>query len=336
MKKKCLMVLLLFTMTAALICACGSETEPRNGLQQTPDAGNGGTDVSEEDPEELLSETEKKTTDMLDPDGACGENVFWKLENGTLTISGTGPMYDYEYYVEGKNSPWRDDDTETAQVKEVVIEQGVTRIGNCSFFRHKNLIRVTIPDSVTEIGIGAFQACETLPEIAIPASVIKIEKEAFGACGLECITFSDGLTGIGEQAFRGTKLVSVILPDSVTEVGMSAFGMCRQLEEVKLSAQMTIIPDEMFQECEALAGVTIPEGVTSIGNNAFERCYMLEYIAIPKSVTSIGRYAVNGAGGAVGGAEIRYAGSEADWAAIEISGDNLGLDEKPLQFNGSN
>lgn len=84
MKKKCLMVLLLFTMTAALICACGSETEPRNGLQQTPDAGNGGNDVSEEDPEELLSETEKKTTDMLDPDGACGENVFWKLENGTL------------------------------------------------------------------------------------------------------------------------------------------------------------------------------------------------------------------------------------------------------------
>lgn len=79
--------------------------------------------------------------------GTCGENLKWELDNGTLTIDGTGEMYDY--YFSGY-ALWHND---INNIKKVVIKQGVTSIGDGAFYECNNLTSITIPSSVTSIGI---------------------------------------------------------------------------------------------------------------------------------------------------------------------------------------
>ncbi len=86
-----------------------------------------------------------------DNSGTCGENLTWTFEEATktLTISGSGDMPNYSY-----ESPWS-----TYGIKTVVIESGVTSIGECAFIRCFNLASITIPNSVTSIGNWAFVDC---------------------------------------------------------------------------------------------------------------------------------------------------------------------------------
>ena len=107
--------------------------------------------------------------------GTCGENVTWSFDeaSGTLTISGEGWMYDlfaYEYH------PWysyRD------KIKAVVIEDGITRIGNYTFKGLDELETVLIPNTVTEVGAGAFYDCSKIVELNIPASLVQLDANAF-------------------------------------------------------------------------------------------------------------------------------------------------------------
>ena len=98
--------------------------------------------------------------------GSCGSRLTWSLDNqGTLTISGTGAMYD---------APWRDE--HSAVVKKVVIQQGVTNIDDWAFYNCSNLSSISIPNSVTSIGELAFDGCSSLRSISIPDSVTSIGK----------------------------------------------------------------------------------------------------------------------------------------------------------------
>ena len=107
--------------------------------------------------------------------GKCGDNVTWRQENGVLTISGTGPMWDYGT---GNLSPWYYD----RGITSVIIKSGVTTIGDCSFLYCEGIKSVTIPSTVYRIGSEAFAACNSLPSIVIPRSVTSIRASAFGSC----------------------------------------------------------------------------------------------------------------------------------------------------------
>ena len=109
----------------------------------------------------------------LDATGQCGENVTWSYnsETGELVISGTGEMENYDYY---SPSPFSESD-----VKTVIIETGVTSIGDEIFEDCTSLIKVTIPDSVIAIGDYAFSYCTSLESIEIPNSVASIGEYAF-------------------------------------------------------------------------------------------------------------------------------------------------------------
>ena len=106
--------------------------------------------------------------------GKYGDNLTWEINKGVLTISGTGPMAGY-----GLNeSPWwfeRDFD-------RVVIEEGVTTIGQSAFFQQMRIVSVSIPDSVTSIEDYAFFRCENMREINIPENVTHIGTDAFAGC----------------------------------------------------------------------------------------------------------------------------------------------------------
>ena len=153
--------------------------------------------------------------------GTCGENLTWILDyEGTLIISGTGPMTEFS---DGNNVPWcsfRD------YVKKVIIEDGVTTIGKQSFFNCYSLTSVTIPDSVTTISRSAFYACYKMTELTIGTGVKTIDKNAFNGCSnLTSVTIPNSVSTIGEAAFwQCTKLNDLTIGSKVKTIGDSAFG----------------------------------------------------------------------------------------------------------------
>ena len=137
------------------------------------------------------------TYESEDPGGTCGEDITWMLEsNGTLTISGTGNMTDWDYY---DDTPWYD---YRSSIQWVYIENGVKTIGNFAFANCRNLSDATLPDGLTKIGKKAFYNCNNLSDVTIPDSVTSIEYGAFSDCkNITSITIPAGVTSIGEYAF---------------------------------------------------------------------------------------------------------------------------------------
>ena len=217
-------------------------------------------------------------------------NLTWKLDaDGTLTISGTGAMKDYDY--SANQSPVYNN----LKVKKVVIEDGVTSIGNWAFESCNNLISITIPDGVTSIGAYAFSNCWYLTNITIPNSVTSIENYAFRNCSsLTSITIPNSVTSIGSYAFSDCRsLTSITIPDSVTSIEDGTFSYCRSLTSITIPDSVTSIGKYAFYDCSNLTSITIPDSVTSIGYYAFRYCSSLTSITIPDSVTSIGNFAFN-------------------------------------------
>ncbi len=108
--------------------------------------------------------------------GICGDNLEWKLtDEGVLTITGTGEMQDWNDY----SSPWYENES----VKQVIIGDGVTTIGDWAFSYCRALTSVIISNSVTTIGERTFANCYSLTSVTIPSSVTRIEDGAFSDCG---------------------------------------------------------------------------------------------------------------------------------------------------------
>ena len=238
---------------------------------------------------------------MLAIGGNCGastneggeESVKWSFnpENGKLTISGSGKMANY---ISPQGVPWYN---YRPQITSVVIENGVTSIGDMAFQDCGNLTTITFTgdSQLKSIGNHAFDGCTNLTSITIPTSVTSIGKYAFQECtGLTSVTFAENsqLESIGNHAFDGcTKLTSVKIPTSVTSIGDYAFYKCIGLTSITIPEKVTYIGSGVFWGCTGLTSVTISEGVTKIGTSMFYEATALKSITIPKSVTSIGSYA---------------------------------------------
>ena len=182
------------------------------------------------------------------------------------------------------------------QVKEYIIGDEVTSIGDYAFSGRSGLTSVTIPNSVTSIGNYAFQECTGLTSITIPNGVTSIGNYAFEDCwGLTSITIPNSVTSIGHMTFfRCSGLTSVTIPNSVTSIGTSAFRSCSSLTSITIPNSVTSIGENAFYGCSGITSVTIPNSVTSIGDYAFSWCSGLTFVTIPNSVTSIGDGAFSG------------------------------------------
>ncbi|MBC5786891.1 leucine-rich repeat protein [Clostridium facile] len=219
-------------------------------------------------------------------------NTIWGKNNPTFvvgtTLFGTG-------YAKG----------------EVVIPDGVTKIGDNAFFRSPELTSIIIPDTVTSIGEEAFYHCGNLESIVIPEGVTAIERATFMYCeSLKNVTIPNSVTIIKQRAFSNCGLTEVSIPDSVTTIEGSAFLECTKLEKVQIPNRLATVGETVFYDTiwgknnptfvvgttlfgtgYAKGTVIIPDGITKIGDHAFYPCIDLLSIEIPDSVTAIGEYA---------------------------------------------
>ena len=168
-------------------------------------------------------------------------------------------------------------------------------IGEFAFSFCTNLASITIPDSVTEIGDDAFYQCTSLTSVTIPNSVTKIGREAFCNCtSLTNIDVTEGnskycsVDGVLYSKDKSRLVAYPIgkggtkfsIPDSVTEIGDSAFCYCESLTSIDIPNSVTEIGDKAFSSCTSLTSVTIPDSVTEIGYDPFFDCTSLTNIDV--------------------------------------------------------
>lgn len=175
--------------------------------------------------------------------GGAGKNVKWELKNGVLTFSGHGPMKNF-----GKDLPYRTD-----LVKQLIIQEGVTSVGNnvcrdCTdlitaelpstitsigdnaFYNCKNLSDVVIPFGVESVGDCAFKGCESLIEIEFPISTKTIGNEVCAGCeNLTSARLTQSVETLGRDAFEGCKLLTTLndLPPFITVKSFASYGLNR-------------------------------------------------------------------------------------------------------------
>ena len=196
--------------------------------------------------------------------GQEGSDVRWTLDsNGVLTVFGTGKMWDCYDYGDNWFRVW---DPYMQDIREVVICDGITYIGDDSFSGAGNLKSVTIADSVEEIGRSAFANCDSLTDISFGSGLVRAGISVFYDC--------DALT-------------SFTFPQTETTYGSDFLADCDNLKNITLSDKMDVLIDRMFGDCTSLESITIPAGVTEIGGAAFEGCIALQHVEIPKTVTVI-------------------------------------------------
>lgn len=211
--------------------------------------------------------------------GAPSDAVKYSFKDGTLTITGTGPMQDFNA------TPW---DAIKPQISKIVVGEGVTSIGQNAFkdagfteshwtdtdgdgyddkfVEEANLVNsIDISSTVTKIGNDAFANLRSIHEINLPASLISIGESAFQNC--------DSLTEFA-------------IPDSVTSIDSYAFYSCDNLTSVNIPSGLTSISSGCFSQDQKLTSINIPEGIEEIEDNAFSRTGIASVI-IPASVKRV-------------------------------------------------
>ena len=260
---------------------------------------------------------------VVDEGTAAAENgntLSWTLDSkGLLLIRGEGDMEDFYPFVILKHYdpsagrlveesrpayPWTN---HLSSIRTVLIEPGLSSIGDNAFSNAGTLIRVQIPETVTRIGSAAFSNCG-LESVTIPEGVTSIGEYAFSNCiSMRSVSISDTVTSIGEWAFYRAGLESVTIPGSVTKIGHGVFYWCNSLESVVIPEGVTEIQNGCFSNCNALKTIWLPASLSMVSYSQFENCVSLS--------------------------DIYYAGSEEQWDQIMESLSKGLLDYATIHFN---
>ena len=176
------------------------------------------------------------------------------------------------------------------------LPEGVETIEVGAFNKFQGKL-IKLPSTLKTIKESAFRDC-ALEMVVFPASLESIGKQAFhfnGSSKLHTIAFEgNNLRSIGYQAFYGSAITSLHIPEGTTTIDYQAFGSCTKLTTVSLPGSLSSIADQIFVSCSGLTNVTFNEGITSITPRMFRNCKSLTSITIPDSVTFIGDYAFTG------------------------------------------
>ena len=262
--------------------------------------------------------------------GTCGDGITWTLDSdGKLTISGKGEMatpYEGVYNnLDLVNNLTDNPDIYTYKkehkddIKEVVIEEGVTSVGFCAFYKMPNLETVVLPKTITKfssvcVSTGtpfksySFAECPKLKNLTLTEGMTALGGLAFYKCtALESVRIPSTLimegdftsqTNWGESVFSNcTSLKNVTLPEGLVGIGALAFENTA-IESIvipstiqqwngRASGSNSSTTNYAFKDCSKLSTVTLKEGITKIWGSPFIGCPMLKRILVPASVTDI-------------------------------------------------
>ena len=215
--------------------------------------------------------------------GVIGDCTFdFDSSTKTLTISGNGPMPDYESQ---EDQPWRQ---YASEIECVIIGDGVTHIGGSSFATLTNLSELHIGDRVKSIGYEAFKDCESLTEVELPDGITELKVGVFSDCyALKSIHLPEGLQKIPDYAFYNCQsLESISIPSTVTIISYCAFWNCKSIDTIILPASVKLISDLAFSDCSYLSQVvSLGDGSCIIRSGSFSKISPSCTLTIPFGTT---------------------------------------------------
>lgn len=207
--------------------------------------------------------------------GTCGEKLTWTVDQstGVLTISGKGNMDNYAYVTKygtladptitfrnGYKPPWYD---YKDSITSIVVEEGVTCIGETAFMGLVNVKSMSLPSTLKELRRECFENLSSIEYIDLPDSIVSIGAFAFECC---------------------LSLKKIDIPDSIVEMGGAVFLDCRALEEVRLSENISEL-SATFSGCQSLKSVSVPESVKTIRLSTFTGCTALNSVVLPSGLS---------------------------------------------------
>ena len=210
--------------------------------------------------------------------GKCGDNAWWKFNDGVFTVWGNGAVTDTKDFASYKT-----------KTTSIVVEKGITEIGGFSGFTI--LTDISFSESIKSIKSSAFQDCEKLEKIDLTKGMEEIGDWAFAGCvKLNNITLGENITKIGYNAFAGCSGLKKVMMNARLENEQQAFWKAgTEGIDVVYGKGITKI-GSLFTK-STVRSVEIPEGVKTIGDSAFTDCEKLERIELPESMEQVGQYA---------------------------------------------
>lgn len=257
------------------------------------------------------------TVSAVSGSGKCGANLTWSYSDGTLTISGSGEMYDYQ----AGDSHWIDGKYSYPNFYEVIIKDGVTSIGAAAFYNSKNLQSVKLPSSLKSIGNMAFSSCDKLNKVSISSlqawldiqfesglnnPLTEAKKLYINNVLATDIEIPYGVSKINDYAFYNCESIqNITIPNSVTEIGNYAFYGCTGINKVNINNinswckidfnNVTSNPlyygKKLYINDVLATDIILSNGIISLFDYVFWNCENIKSIRLPNGITSIGSFA---------------------------------------------
>ena len=175
-----------------------------------------------------------------------------------------------------------------SSLKEVIVTNKCTAIGDGAFYNLSSFTNITIPENVSSIGKNAFYGCSSLESINLPETLSSIGDSAFYGCSsLKSVQLPEGITSLGDDTFyKCSSLESVNIPEGVTSIGSNCFRDCGKLKSISFPSTLKTIKANAFYGCSSLTTLILPDSVAEIGQSAFRGCNSLISISLSFDFTS--------------------------------------------------
>lgn len=294
------------------------------GKESLPD-----NEVETDGSQDLPAEDSSQDDSIVDS-GVCGSDVSWTLsKDGELTLEGSGKTYNY---YSKSSAPWYD---EKDEIKEVIIDEGISSIGNQLFRNLDKIEEVDIPESVDTIGKNAFIGCSSLESVSITNTIKEIGENSFQSTALKTVYY----TGTSEEwenvtiSGNNNKLnqAEVVIKSKEIANGQCGSNISWILYEdgmLELSgtgstynySSKSVSP--FLELSSQISYVKICSGVECIGTQVFRNCTQVKRVDFPKTLSKIGNNAFIGCKNIT---DVNYEGSDEEWQNISIGSYNTSI-----------